>query len=96
MRRYANRRDQNENELVMLAESLGAWMIRTDYPSDWLCWRREWDVVEIKDPKKEGWASEYTPLQITFRAEAQRRGARLLTWRTAEDVLKFMGARQSA
>lgn len=81
----------------MLAESLGAWMIRTDFPSDWLCWwRADWDLVEIKDPKKEGWASEYTPKQITFRAEAKSRGARLLTWRTDADVLKFMGARQTA
>lgn len=96
MKRYG-RRDKNEPELILLAESLGGWMIKTDHPSDWLCWFREdWDVVEIKRPDKEGWKSEYTPAQLTFRAEAARRGARLVTWRTSEDVLKHMGAKVAA
>jgi hypothetical protein len=95
MRRYG-RRDKNEPELIMLAESLGAWIIKTDYPTDWLCWFRNWDVVEIKRADKEGWKSEYTPSQLTFRAEAARRGARLLTWRTRDDVLDHMGARVTA
>lgn len=95
--RRAVRRDKNEPELLKIAEALGIWMIRTDYPSDWLAWFRDrWDVVEIKDPKKEGWKSEYTPRQITFRAEAARRGARLVTWRTENDVYAHVEARRAA
>lgn len=95
--RYAMRRDTNENGLVSLASGLGAWMIRTDYPSDWLMWARgQWEVVEIKDPGKEGWASEYTHSQIAFRAEAKKYGARLLTWRSESDVLQYFGAQRTA
>lgn len=95
--RRAARRDNNDSELAMLAAQLGAWLIHTDWPTDYLVWFRDrWDLVEIKRPDKEGWASEYTPKQLTFRAEAQRRGARLITWRTPDDVMRHMGARRAA
>lgn len=81
----------------MLAAQFGAWLIRTDWPADYLVWFRDrWDVVEIKRPDKQGWASEYTPKQIIFRAEAQRRGARLVTWHTRDDVMRYTGAQVTA
>lgn len=95
--RYAMRRDANENGLVSLASALGGWMIRTDHPSDFLMWAKgNWEVVEIKDPRKEGHADEFTPSQKQIREEAARRGARLITWREQKDVLDYFGAKHSA
>ncbi len=95
--RRAARRDNNDSELAMLAAGLGVWLTRTDWPTDYLCFFRGlWDLIEIKRPDKEGWKSEFTPAQISFRAEAARRGARLVVWRTREDVLAFVGAREAA
>lgn len=97
MTRYAARRDNNDSELAILAASLGAWLVHTDYPTDYLVWFRDrWDLVEIKRADKEGWKDEFTPAQITFRAEAARRGARLIVWRTRENVLAHCGARIAA
>jgi hypothetical protein len=97
MPRYNARRDDNDSDLAILASGLGAWLTRTNWPTDYLCWFRDrWDLVEIKRPDKEGWASEYTPKQLTFRADAQRRGARLIVWRTRADVLAYVGAREAA
>lgn len=97
MRTTRTRRDANDSELAMLAAGLGAWLTRTDWPTDYLCFfRGQWDLVEIKDPDKEGWSSEFTPAQKAFRAEAVRRGARLIVWRTRLDVLAYVGAREAA
>ena len=96
MRRFT-RRDRNEPELVTLATALGAWLIPTNWPTDFLCWSRDrWDLVEIKRPDKEGWKDEYTPKQKKFREKAQQIGARLVTWRTDADVYAHVGARRTA
>lgn len=95
--RYAKRRDLNESPLIALARQLGAWLIKTDWPTDWLMWFRDrWDLVEVKRPDKEGWKDEYTRAQKEFRAEATRRGARLITWRVEGDVLATLGAARAA
>lgn len=97
MNRFAKRRDKNEPELVKFAERLGAWMIRIDQPCDWLLWfRGNWQLVEIKDPACQGHSEEFTVAQRIFRAEALRRGAMLIVWRTERDVLSTLGAKVSA
>lgn len=95
--RFAKRRDRNEPKLVKFAERLGAWMIQIDEPCDYLLWfRGNWQLVEIKDPICEGRAQEFTEAQRIFRAEALRRGATLIVWRTDQDVLLTLGAKVSA
>jgi hypothetical protein len=95
--KHAKRRDLCEPELVKLARTLGAWMIKLDEPCDWLMWYRgNWQPVEVKDPGCEGHADEFTPAQRAFRAEAFRRCAKLIVWRTREDVFNVLGARQTA
>lgn len=93
----AKRRDDVEPELVKLARKLGAWLIKLDEPCDWLMWYRgRWELVEIKDPSCEGHADEFTPAQRAFRAEAFRRGAKLIVWRTTDDILKSLNGRVAA
>lgn len=92
--RYAAKRDANEPELIKLARRFGAWLIKIDQPCDWLLWfRGRWDLVEVKDPECEGRADEFTQGQRAFRAEAFRRGATLIVWRTQDDVLKTLNGR---
>lgn len=93
----AKRRDIVEPELVKLARTLGAWLIKLDEPTDWLMWYRgRWEPVEVKDPSCEGHTDEFTPAQRAFRAEAFQRGAKLIVWRTREDVLNSLNSRIAA
>jgi hypothetical protein len=93
----AKRRDIVEPALIKFARTLGAWMIKLDEPCDWLMWYRGcWELVEVKDPSVEGHADEFTTAQRAFRAEAFRRGAKLIVWRTEEDVMNSLNARRVA
>lgn len=93
----AKKRDNVEPDLIKLAQKLGAWLIKLDEPCDWLMWYRgHWGLVEIKDPSCEGHADEFTPAQRVFRAEAFRRGAKLIVWRTQDDVLNSLNGRVAA
>ena len=47
--------------------------------------------VEVKDPKREGQADEYTPLQLRFFSWCRLVGAKWLIWRTSEDVVRTLG-----
>lgn len=97
MPKHAARRDNNEPELIKLASNLGWRFWKLHEPADWLALRRgRWDVVEIKNPEREGHASEYTHDQRKFRAEVFACGGRLLTWRTKDDVFRDSDARVSA
>lgn len=96
MTRYAKRRDTNEPELVKFARELGV-LLECHPPLDWWAWwRGQWTPVEIKRPDKEGWKSEYTDAQVLFLARCKERGARVETWRTEADVLRFVGGRVGA
>ena len=93
----AKRRDDVEPDLIKLARKLGAWMIKLDEPCDWLMfYRGVWQPVEVKDPSCEGHADEFTPAQRAFRAEAFQRGAKLIVWRTINDVLYTLNGRVAA
>lgn len=97
MPRYAGKRDSNEEPLVQLAETLGWWMHKSQEIGDWTGWRRgQWHVIEIKNPDQQGHADEFTPKQRLLHAEAHKRGARILVWRTKDDVFRDSNARATA
>jgi hypothetical protein len=92
--RYAARRDANEPELVALARQIGAVMWPLAEPVDWLCgWRGRWFPTEIKN--QDG-RNRLTEQQILFSAAAKERELPVWIWRSADDVLQSLGARQTA
>ena len=94
--KWAQNRDKNEKPLFEHARALG-WLIWDEGPFDaWGCYLRQWFPIEIKDPKKEGWAAEYTKKQKKLMGEIQQYGGRLLSWRTLDDVERDSNARRSA
>lgn len=94
--RYAKRKDENENELVKLARSIGA-LVWMDPPLEgWVFWHGKWTPFEIKIPEREGTKKEFTERQVKFRMVANERGAPHWVWRTEADVLFSLGARRSA
>lgn len=93
---YGAKRDTNHHELVGIAEQIGG-VFLPDPPFDgWLGWRGAWYLVEIKDPKKEGWKNEYTDSQVRTIARLKERGFHVHTWRTESDVYQTMGVRRTA
>lgn len=99
LNRYAKRRDANENELVTLAEQMGALWVQTGPLDGWALWRERWYPVEIKRPDgPRGGRSDrhYTDAQHLFIAKCLARGAPVWTWRNSCDVLTDLGARQTA
>lgn len=96
-RRYAARRDNNDATLAKLARDLGATLIQAPPLDYWCGFRERWlAVVEIKRPDKEGWKNEYTPDQIKTLILLKERGLPVWTWRVENDVLKSLGAIQTA
>ena len=82
--------DKNAPEIVGCAQSLGVFMERLDAPTDYLAWiSGNWYLVEIKDPKKEDWKSEFTSKQKAFN-ERRPQGSVVLVWRTVEDVISHV------
>lgn len=93
MRRYANKRDNVEPKLIEALESLGVSVYTTDRPFDAILnYRNQTYLAEFKDPKKEGWKSEYTPKQKRFFERFP--GWEVLTFRTIDDCENF--ARKAA
>ncbi len=94
LHRYAKRRDSNEAAIEDAAEKLGWWLIQTDQPGDFIGWfRGHWEIIEVKDPKVEGHADEFTPAQQKFHEQAKCRGAKVLVWREVQDVINATRAR---
>jgi hypothetical protein len=90
-----NRRDDNEAALVAVAEKLGAFWVESPPLDGWLYHARTgWVPVEIKQPHREGYASEFTKAQKRFFAWCIANKARWLVWRTEEDVLRDLNARK--
>ncbi len=88
LHRYAKRRDSNEAAIEDAAEKLGWWLIETDQPGDFIGWfRGQWEIIEVKDPKVQGHANEFTPSQQKFHENAKHRGAKVLVWRDVQDVV---------
>lgn len=106
-----HRSDGNKDALVKVFEQLGGyWIPYASKPFDGWAWHPMWVIrkpyycplmggyapVELKDPKKEGWADEYTPRQKKIMTEMRERGASWLVWRTEDDVFKSINSRRAA
>jgi hypothetical protein len=86
--RYAAKRDQNEPELVLAAERLGAKVWRLSTPCDLLVlFGGQWFPVEIKSTD-----GRLTKPQREFVTEADLRAGQVLVWRTIQDVINSLGA----
>jgi uncharacterized protein (DUF58 family) len=93
LKRYATRRDANEPGLIQTARRLGAEFERTDKPLDWLClFRGQCIPTEIKDPRKEGYANEFTQAQREFIQRCKNLGVRVWVWRSSEDVIRDLNS----
>jgi len=89
--RFAARRDTVESGLIALAERLGALIVQAGPFDLWCCHRGIWRPVEIKSPR-----GQYTQAQKRFLYRCQLAGAPAWLWRCEEDVLKCLGALDSA
>lgn len=97
LRRYAARRDANDNELKVFAERLGWRLWQLAKPCDYLGLRRgQWFAIEIKNPDCEGHADEFTNDEKKFIAEVAQVGGRVMLWRTKDDVIRDSNGRVSA
>jgi hypothetical protein len=94
--RHAARRDANEAAILSGVEALGGLWLPGPPLDGWLYARGTWHLVEVKDPRKEGWKSEFTPEQILLLARLNERHVPYAVLRTEDDVLRLFGARRSA
>lgn len=100
MTRYAraHRKDNNEEAIKATARRCGAVWIEGGPWDAWICipkWGGEYMPVEIKDPKKEGHADEFTDKQKKMREEWADRRMKVFVWRRESDVLRDLGGRAS-
>jgi len=96
VRRYANRRDANESAILTCVEPLGGFWIAAPPFDGWLWDRSAWRLCEVKDPRREGWRSEFTDEQVKLLARLRERQIPVHVLRTEADVLSLLGAKRSA
>ncbi len=86
--RWDKKVDSNQKELVEILRKRGFQVHQISKPFDLIVAKNgKSAIVEIKDPKKEGWKNEYTPAQKKFLASWQ--GGPIITLRSLEDALNF-------
>jgi hypothetical protein len=79
---------------VQLAVQIGAVMWKLDQPTDFLCgWHGQWIPTEIKNVEGK---NRLTEQQVRFQIAARERQLPLWIWRTRGDVLRSLGARETA
>lgn len=94
--RYDGRRDNNESTILTCVEPLNGFWLPTG-PLDGFLWNRStWNLCEVKRPDKEGWKDEFTKEQKKLIIKLNERRVPFHILRTEADVLKLMGARQTA
>lgn len=84
-----SRRDNNDEPLAKAARRLGCVLLKKPPLDYWFWWAgisTHWTPMDIKDPKCEGHADEYTQAQIDFIQQCTELGAHYEIWRTVEDV----------
>lgn len=89
-------RDRNEEELLKVAEAMGAHWHQGPPLDGWIIWRGLWTPVEIKMPEREGHKDEYTAAQQRFLRFCETYHGPRLIWRTVEDVIKSLDGRRTA
>lgn len=88
-----HRKDNNESDLVQIAEKLGWRMFKLNEYADFLGLRNgQFHVIEIKNPDCEGDADEYTPAQKIFHTDVKNCGGKILVWRWPEDCVRDSNA----
>jgi hypothetical protein len=90
------RRDANEAAILSGVDALGGLWLAGPPFDGWLWNHSAWHLVEVKDPRKEGWASEFTDEQVRLRIRLNERQVPYHVLRTETEVLALMGARRSA
>jgi len=90
------RRDSNEAAILAGVDALGGLWLPGPPFDGWLWNRRAWHLCEVKDPRKQGWKSEFTDEQVRLRIRLNERQAPHYVLRTETDVLTILGARRSA
>ena len=94
MKRHGNKRDLIEKGVVEALRKAGATVYLTDKPFDSVVgFRGVTHLVEFKDPKIQGWKSEYTKDQLKF-MEGWR-GSPVITLRSMEDAVEFLNGQPS-
>ncbi len=67
LRRYGNKRDDNEGDIIKALEAIGCSVFRLDTPCDLLCgYRKRCYLLEVKNPEKPKWDRKKTPAQEKF------------------------------
>jgi hypothetical protein len=94
--RRAARRDANESAIMAPVSTLGGLWVPSGPFDGWLWDRSAWRLCEVKDPRKEGWASEFTADQTRLLIRLRERSIPVHVLRTQDDVLALMGARRTA
>ncbi len=94
--RRAARRDANESAILSGVDALGGLWLPGQPFDGWLWDRHAWHLCEVKNPRKEGWASEFTDEQVRLRIRLNERHVPYHVLRTEADVLDLLGARRSA
>ena len=85
--RRIHRSDNNALDLCRYARALGAFVYPLGRPTDYLVgYRSTWNLVEIKNPEKEGHKREFTKAQMQFWAETIAKKLPVFVWRTTSDV----------
>jgi hypothetical protein len=87
LNRYAKRRDENEKEIVDALRACGVWVTLLDKPTDLLCWRKEFFLIEVKNPDNTH-LEKKTPGQIRFHQTANELGAAVYEVETIKEALE--------
>ena len=90
--RLAARRDSNEDELVSVAEKLGARFVYAG-PLDFWLWSPKTGWIPVECKSKRG---KLTKAQVKFTNQCLADGAPYLIWKTEGDVLQAVQALQTA
>jgi len=96
MSRRFGRRDRNESAILSGVDALGGLWLPGPPFDGWLWTRTEWLLCEVKNPRKEGWASEFTDEQRRLIQQLNERQVPFHVLRTETDVLRLLGARRVA
>lgn len=102
--RWAKRRDGNEHALIRTVEALGGFYLQTGPLDGWLhsrhacasCGAPGWRLLEVKEPKREGHANEFTPEQRKLILRLNERQIPYHTIRTDADVYDLLNVRRTA
>jgi hypothetical protein len=84
--REMHRKDAVHAEIVSLARKLGIYWFDGPPLDGFAAIGGKLFPVEIKDPKREGHADEFTPQQINFFNACRLASIRFLVWRKETDV----------